>query len=237
MLSTPLRQRHHFLGLGSKFESDEDITTYLSWQNMSGNNDEINTIADILSTLPSPENWDPLSIYQTKYSFDGEAVYAHAYAPSLNSGSGLRLIFRWEASDDEGAVQGHHGNATNADNWKYHDAKPMPFPSNVYDSPQEALLPDSSSSRSGNGSDTPISPQSSLTHTFTFVPNSYHVPLEPEDEDDDYWNSYGRSTSDDEDNGDPSRATRFVANGETEDEKAEDAYWARYAAVHGKLGL
>ena len=84
ILSTPLRQRHHFLGLGSKFESDEDITTYLSWQSMSGNDNEINTIADILSTLPSPENCDPLSIYQTKYSFDGEAVYAHAYAPSLN---------------------------------------------------------------------------------------------------------------------------------------------------------
>ena len=47
----------------------------------------------------------------------------------------------------------------------------------------------------------------------------------------------GDEHNDDEDNGDPSRATRFVANGETEDEKAEDAYWARYAAVHGKLGL
>lgn len=256
LISTPLRQRHVFLGLGQDLDSTEDAAVYLSWPTKStpgsgtasGAGATQHTIADVLAGLPSPENFDPLSAYPTKYTFDGEAVFAHACVPvqifsqlsSSVESPGLRLVFRWEAEEGEGEVAGHGGNA---DGWKYHDVKPMPFPVDAQETPEAALNP---ALAAGPSTPLAVTPAAAILRSVSpkttsagFTPNQYHaeVSSESESDDDAYWNSYGRSGSDDEEDdtiaGGP-RGMR-VSGGETAEEKAEDAYWARYASVQGKL--
>lgn len=222
LLSTPLRQRHTFLTLGDSLDTSEDVATYLCWPSQS--NDE-KRVAGLLNALPSAEAFDPLIAFDTKYSFDGDATYAHASVPvtvqTNDAPSGLRLIFRWEASHADGVVQGHGGHATNIDNWKYHDAKPMPFPSNLYNSPHDACNPPPN----------PDPAQRSIPN----VTNGKGGEAGYGSDDDDYWDSYGNSNSDDEgephesqSNGIPRSMSKI-----SDDAKAEDAYWAQYASVHG----
>lgn len=225
LISTPLRQRHHFLGLGSVLDTAQEAAAYLSWPSSSGSEDDALRVVDLLGALPSAENFDPLVAYPTKYSYDGESVYAHAHVPlsipDKNDSAGLRLVFRWEAKDGDGVIEGHNGSATNVDNWKYHDAKPMPFPPKTFDSPQEATRTEFSAP--------PISSPSAAHPPSGFVPNPYHEPSNAdEDEDDSYWDAYGRSTSDDE-NENPHSSSNTNTHKETD----EDAYWAQYASVHG----
>ncbi|KAL5534197.1 hypothetical protein ACEPAG_659 [Sanghuangporus baumii] len=231
LISTPLRQRHQFLGLGQVLESTQDAAAYLSWPSSQGSEDASLRVVDLLRSLPSPENFDPLLAYPTKYSFDGEAVYAHAQVPLdgfiSDSPNGLRLIFRWEARDGEGAVEGHQGVGTNTDNWKYHDAKPMPFPPNSHDSPQETLHPEAENS----------TPTQSHPPSGDRLPTSFrsqlHIEQSSDSDDDAYWDSYGRSSSDDEDEGMYNSHRSTVSETDDDDEKAEEAYWAQYASVHG----
>lgn len=257
LLSTPLRQRHAFLGLGHELDSADDAAIYLSWPTKSASvsgpgadpKDTQSTIANLLAALPSPENFDPLSAYSTCYSFDGEAVYAHACVPvqsfsqlfSSTNAPGLRLVFRWEAEDVEGEIAGHDGNA---EGWKYHDVKPMPFPADAQETPEAALNPALAAGPSTPHVTTPAAasltsprsvPPSSVSSGFT--PNQYHVDVSSQSDSDDdaYWNSYGRSGSDDEDDDTIAGGPRASGVGETDEEKAEDAYWARYASIQGEI--
>lgn len=257
LLSTPLRQRHTFLGLGHELDSADDAAIYLSWPtksaSVSGPGADVEhtqrTIAELLAALPSPENFDPLSAYSTCYLFDGEAVYAHACVPvqsfsQLSSSAnafGLRVVFRWEAEEDEGEVVGHGGNA---DGWKYHDVKPMPFPADAQETPEAALNPTLAAGPSTPHATTPAaatltSPRSVPPTTAPpgFNPNQYHADVSSDSDydDDAYWNSYGRSGSDDEEDDAIAGGPRVSGVGETDEEKAEDAYWARYASVQGEI--
>lgn len=224
LLSEPLRQRHHFLGLGQSFESAEDAAAYLSWPSGSGGNVDTAQIAEPLANLPSPDNFDPLVKYPTGYSCDGETIYAHAQV-SVNSSArdgadGLRLVFRWEGRQGEGVVQGHDGLSTNADGWKFHDAKPMPFPPGIHDSPQVAL--DSVTMHSAQPA--PAGRDAPKSRADISVPKQ---ETESDDEDD-YWNSYGQTSSDGEE--ERQRDARI----QTSNSADEDAYWARYSSVHGE---
>ena len=262
LLSTPLRQRHIFLGFGHDLDSADDAATYLSWPVKSVSDDSVEAsqraLADLIAALPSPENFDPLSVYPTKYTYDGEAIYAHACVPvqsfsrSLSSSEdsrGLRLVFRWEAGEDEGGVIGHGGNA---DDWKYHDTKPMPFPPDAQESPETALNPSivtvtpTHVHTNGTSAAASLVPSGSVSHPSAsvspgFTPNQYHaeVSYESDSDDDAYWNSYGRSGSDDEEDDTISGGPRGirVSGGEADEEKAEDAYWARYSTVHGESSM
>lgn len=234
LISTPLRQRHHFLGLGQDLDTVQDAASYLSWPSSSDSHDDTLRMIDLLRSLPSPENFDPLTAYPTKYSFDGEAVYAHVQVPLDGSlgddAAGLRLVFRWEARDGEGAIEGLHGTtpATNIDNWKYHDARPMPFPPNSHDSPRGALHPEAEDP----------TPTQSHPSSADQIPASLRSQphIDQSDSDDDaYWDSYGRSNSDDEDGGVYDYRPSAISRADDGDEKAEDAYWAQYASVHGML--
>ncbi|EJD03917.1 uncharacterized protein FOMMEDRAFT_27757 [Fomitiporia mediterranea MF3/22] len=240
LLSTPLRQRHHYLGLGHDLDTARGAATYLSWSSASGSEADSLNIVNLLNYLPSAENFDPLAAYPTKYSYDGEAVFAHAHVPitsvESNDCAGLRLVFRWEAEDGEGVVQGREGAATNADNWKYHDAKPMPFPPNTHDSPQEALHEQLKSSVLASTSTTQTSQSPALRLPQSSEPTLTRAAGHSDSDDDDndaYWNSYGRSNSDDDAEEGAFGVPRISANKEIDDERAEEAYWAQYASVHG----
>ena len=243
LLSIPLRQRHHFLAISPY---DANPAAYLTWPSPSQG--EKDALDELLAALPSADDVDPLQTYPTAYTNDGEATYAHVNVPlhtfmlSSSPGAGLRLIFRWEGSEE----QSGSSEEPSQSGWKYHDCKPMPFPSNASSNP-----PQSSSSPLSPIS--PVTPSSSTTATTTqkaysalgdilasqghaFHSSEDPIPTivtppprptmyAPASDDDDYWNLYGKD-SDEEENR-PGRAAS------DNDEKAEDAYWARYSSVHG----
>ncbi|THH06912.1 hypothetical protein EW145_g3751 [Phellinidium pouzarii] len=227
LLSGSLRQRQHFLDLPNALDTPRDVAAYLSWPSSAASDSETLRLVDLLGALPSPENLDPLVVYPTKYSYDGEAVYAHAQVTVLNiNGNGsdrLRLIFRWDAEDSENIMQDQDGNPTNTDGWKYHDVKPTPFPLDSHDSPQAALK------FAANLASHSASAQALLHHTSVLMPSLNSVGIDY-DSDGAYWDSYGRS---DDDGQVYNISHSIAAHGETDDEKAEDAYWDQYASVHG----
>ncbi|KLO20280.1 hypothetical protein SCHPADRAFT_898309 [Schizopora paradoxa] len=242
LLSTPLRQRHHFLAISPY---DSDPAAYLAWPPSSAQ--EKDALDALLAALPGAEDLDYLQTFPTVYTHDGETTYAHASVPvhdfSGAATKGLRLVFRWEGV--LGAEDASEELGQDQHPWKYHDAKPLPFPSGASPSPtvsntsscpispispascsSENSLPtqDGSSALDRNAIRIPLlslSDPSTVTQS-TFLP----VQDDPESEDDDYWNSYGRG-SDEEEEG-SSRPQRDL-----DDEKAEDAYWARYNSVQG----
>lgn len=227
LLSEPLRQRHHFLGLGGTFESAEDVAAYISWPSSVTHENITSHIVKLLSDLPPPDTFDPLVAYPTKYSCDGETVYAHSHVSQKSSSravdNDLRLVFRWEAGEGQGFVRGHDGHTTNADGWKFHDAKPMPFPQGVYDTPQDAI-----NTVRPTGGVTSIINAESRGASAPKLDRGLDDALQSDD-DDDYWNSYGQSSSNDE-----HESQGFArASGSRNDPNSEDAYWARYASVHG----
>ncbi|PCH33612.1 hypothetical protein WOLCODRAFT_61159 [Wolfiporia cocos MD-104 SS10] len=97
-----------------------------------------------------------------------------------------------------------------SDGWKYHDAALMPFPQGSRDTPQ--------------------APETGLEHSNVFgrvqdeEPDSYSEGSD----DDDYWNAY--SAQDDSAMPDDDDRALQTKDGET---GTEDAYWARYASIHG----
>ncbi|KAI5124656.1 hypothetical protein M0805_004264 [Coniferiporia weirii] len=215
LLSAPLRQRHHFLGLADALDTPQDVAAYLSWPSASISKYNARRIVDLLGALPSPDNFDPLVAYPSKYSYDGDAMYAHArvsvHGVNFNSADELRLVFRWEPEDGEHAL--------NSDGWKYHDMKLMPFPPGALDVPQFA--PDFTDS-----------PSPSVSYPTTFEPRPYHTGVGPDPDEVAYWNSYGVTSSDDDEEGDFLHRPHVTGEG-ADDEKTEDAYWAQYADVHG----
>ena len=229
LLSEPLQQRHHYLALGSTFDSAEDAAAYISWPSPGAEDDSSHYVAKLLGDLPPPDSFDPMLAYPTRYSYDGETIYAHCHVfidPSSNSdNNGLRLIFRWEAGQAEGFVRGHDGRATNAEGWKFHDAKPMPFPLGVFDTQQDAL----DSIRAASG----IRPATTAESRGLSAPgrNGTHDEVLKADDEDAYWNSYGQSSSTD----DFESQGYAQTSGSRNDQSTEDAYWARYASVHGKV--
>ena len=151
-------------------------------------------------------------------------------SPNGTSTHGLRFIFRWEAEPDDGAFIGHGGNA---DGWKYHDVQPMPFPQEAYDSPQLAVDP---SLRSVSATAATTANASSYTANGSVLDvYEEHETASSDSDGDAYWNSYGRSSSDDEEDEyfNPNQTVPSATN-LTDDEKAEDAYWAQYASVQGE---
>ncbi|KAH0838320.1 hypothetical protein J3R83DRAFT_6598 [Lanmaoa asiatica] len=81
LISTPLRQRHHFLQI-----SPSSPVEYLCWPSP----DNAKTI-DLLDSLP------PLSdqaCYPTRYTSDPESTFAHVQISS--DAEGLRMLFHWD---------------------------------------------------------------------------------------------------------------------------------------------
>lgn len=227
LLSAPLRQRHQFLRL----DPLDDALAYLSWPSSSS---QSSTLQSLLAGLPSPEDVDPLAAHSSRYTFDGEAYFAHVHVDSptyslsyshddKDSADGLRFIFRWEPENSSDAMDGSSG-------WKYHDMQTMPFPDNASPSPHDPWpLKDIERSQRDIADVTMPNPRrTSSAQTLTITSES--------DGDDDYWNSYGGNTSDDEDRrrSGSRRSRRSIG---VDDEKAEDAYWAQYASVQGEQGL
>ena len=230
LLSTPLRQRHHFLAL----DPQDDPLQYLTWPS---NNSHSSKLYSLLAGLPSPEDIDPLTAHSTRYTFDGDTYFAHVHIDSPTyslsyshyddqSTDGPRFIFRWEpdqvpdGSQDDGA------------GWKYHDLQTMPFPSDASISPSGVDPTNTAAEHEPTGTNA-----HSLSHVPTTGARFVTQPSESDDDDDDYWNSYGGGGySDNEDAVDyrdragSRRSRRSVT---TDDEKAEDAYWARYSSVQG----
>lgn len=224
LLSEPLQQRHHFLTLGTTFQSTEDAANYISWPSSEDNT--IACVAKLLSELPLADTFDPSVTYLTKYSFDGETVYAHTFIPPNMSSfedDGLRLVFRWEGEKSEGIVKGHDGHPTNADGWKFHDAKPMSFPSlGLHGTPRDALQ---SILRSSAANQIVESRESSNTN--------HHDAGIDEENDDDYWNSYGHESGSEE--AESNNRSHIRAHSSKDEQYTEDAYWASYSAVHGEI--
>lgn len=103
--------------------------------------------------------------------------------------------------------------AGGAGSWKYHDAKLMPFPRESHATPDGAASTVSLTVPSRD----------------SFIGEAKAEDMEDGNDDADYWNSYGGGDVDD-DEGPPKRTISSVSLGST---KAEDAYWAQYANVHG----
>ncbi|KAH8120368.1 hypothetical protein DFH11DRAFT_1539519 [Phellopilus nigrolimitatus] len=220
LLSAPLRQRHHFLGLGADLDTPQDAAAYLSWPAPSGVQTDALSIADLLGALPSAENFDPLVAYPIKYSYDGEAVYAHAQVPVHDFGDRNSEGTRRDR-DERGRLEISRCQA-NA------------FPRGHSRLAQAALDPTASSS----SHTATVSENAPHTHSVHFASsvlksNSYQAESGPDSDDDAYWNLYGRSSSDDDEDESFNPRHAASASGGTDDEKAEDAYWAQYASVHG----
>ena len=109
LISSALRQRHHFLNI-----SPDNPSEYLTWP--SNCPTQGHTVIELLEALPKPI--EHLNCY-VRYSVDEESAFAHVEIPS--DPPGLRLIFQWDP-----------------DGWKYHNIALMPFPPNTFESLQEA---------------------------------------------------------------------------------------------------
>jgi hypothetical protein len=105
LLSSALRQRHHFLDI-----SPDNPIDYLTWPTDSASR---HTVINLLESLPQPIDHLECSV---RYSADAESAFAHVAIPS-DDPPGLRVIFQWE---DDG--------------WKFHNIALMPFPPQTFES-------------------------------------------------------------------------------------------------------
>lgn len=103
------------------------------------------------------------------------------------------------------------------DGWKYHDAKLMPFPPQSYPSLVHVTSPSSLPTAYAP-------PQSSQKDIYGLATNH------GSSDDDDYWNAYGAQDIDLSPTGQHLSLSHRESGGDS-----EDAYWARYSSVHGKL--
>lgn len=101
------------------------------------------------------------------------------------------------------------------DGWKYHDAGIMPFPPN-----SQASLMDVLQTKPSIHQPAAANPVDSF--------NSYGFDSEPSSDDDDYWNAYGSQDALDE-------SEKDLLSSSSDAVGTEDAYWAQYASVHGKI--
>ncbi|CCM01963.1 uncharacterized protein FIBRA_04036 [Fibroporia radiculosa] len=101
--------------------------------------------------------------------------------------------------------------------WKYHDTALMPFPLGSRANLQDATM----SERSNHDSERILPMVHLIDHEYD------HDGLDGSDDDDDYWNAYGSQDDSALFNKDLSASVKGTETG------AEDAYWARYASVHG----
>ncbi|KAF7791837.1 hypothetical protein EIP86_002861 [Pleurotus ostreatoroseus] len=159
---------------------------------------------DLLELLPTPvEDFAPAS-YPTHYTTDGEYVYAHI-GVFPPSREGVRLVFQWD----------------DPDGWKFHDLKTMPFPEGSSPSLLQALT----ASAAATEPDPEPSYGAQITHdSYTYERDDASGS---DDDDDDYWNAYGAADSD---GGSPRQHSLPLKD---DGGDSEDAYWARYASVHG----
>lgn len=164
------------------------------------------TIA-LLEALPKPID-DLLVDAPVRYVVDPESAYAHVEAFSIGDEDedGLRLVFQWDGNDS----------------WKYHDANVMPFPPNGYASLEEALAKVDAE---------PHSASAEVEGDGHARQGGASASAGSSDDDDDYWNSYGGA--EDDDHASPKAHNRHPGSKEGSDAGGEDAYWARYASVHG----
>ncbi|KAH9946643.1 hypothetical protein B0H21DRAFT_778993 [Amylocystis lapponica] len=159
-------------------------------------------MALFLESLPRPIHRDEPVTHPVQYTSDGEHTYAHV-AVSSGVDNGARLIFQWDGLGE----------------WRYHDANIMPFP------------PDSRPTLQIDASSSPLGyVQKAVPSTYP-EPQSYgHLDGEhayEDDDDDDYWNSYGSHEDVIPDGNSQSLSGRDTGGG------TEDAYWAQYSSVHG----
>lgn len=107
LISKPLLQRHHFLQI-----TPENPKEYLCWPS--------NSQEDVIQLLESRHTDDSPSAYQSRYTFDGDFIYAHVSVSPDDRG--VRLVFLWDSSDES---------------WRFHDLNIMPFPIDAKSVPQE----------------------------------------------------------------------------------------------------
>jgi hypothetical protein len=100
------------------------------------------------------------------------------------------------------------------ESWKYHDSTVMPFP------PGTRPFLDDPAARAA--SDSVSSPTSGVERVKGATSDG-------EDDDDDYWNSYGAE--------DDSGIKLSSSTSKGEADVSEDAYWAQYAAVQGMISV
>ncbi|RDB29473.1 hypothetical protein Hypma_015493 [Hypsizygus marmoreus] len=113
LLSSALRQRHHFLHISS-----DDPADYLVWP--APDPPAQKKIIDLLESFQKPE--EPHD-YIIRYTSDSESTFAHV-AISSRDPPGLRLVFQWNQPDG----------------WAYHNLALMPFPPNTFESLQDLML-------------------------------------------------------------------------------------------------
>ncbi|KAI0669923.1 hypothetical protein C8Q78DRAFT_976572 [Trametes maxima] len=116
LLSKPLLQRHHFLGL-----SPEQPDDYLCWPSSP---ERKARAIDLLESRPRPVDDDHPLAYPIQYSFDGEDFHAHVDL-SAGGGEGARVIFQWDESGE----------------WRYHNTEVMPFPPGGRSALEDVLVP------------------------------------------------------------------------------------------------
>ncbi|KAJ3761892.1 hypothetical protein EV360DRAFT_79828 [Lentinula raphanica] len=174
LISKPLLQRHHFLGL----DPDTDLKGYLMWAS------EDDVAFERLEGLAPPTAGDEDPVVGIRYTADKESIYAHAELLSYASHASaqIRLVFLWDPVDST---------------WKYHNIASMPFPAGSTLDVADAIEKES--------------------------PNP-EIQLNGHEDDDDYWNSYGREDG-------KEHIPRNKSNGDLAG--SEDAYWAQYASVQG----
>lgn len=102
--------------------------------------------------------------------------------------------------------------------WKYHDTNIMPFPPGSQPSLHDVLAEAVTKATEGQGS------RPSSLHRY-----SLGVDDSDENDDDSYWNAYGAQ----DDEGGPKIYEPVPQTADA----SEDAYWAQYSSVQGKLKL
>lgn len=112
LISRPLLQRHHFLGI-----SCHDPLQYLAWP---GDKDAPHAVQLLRSFHRPPDDLQ----FTAQYSADLECMHAHVHITNAeDSAKDFRLIFQWHPS---------HA-------WQYHNIALMPFPTTTYSSFDDAL--------------------------------------------------------------------------------------------------
>jgi len=173
LVSRPLLQRHHFLGL-----TPDNAAEYLVWPS-----EEQSHVAELLQNRPVPSHDESEEHLIIQYTADTENLIAQ-----VRITSDLRILFLWD---------NQHG-------WQYHNLATMPFPSNTYTEFSDAFAA--------------YSPND-------FLPEPTSPAAIAEDDDDSYWNAYGKG--DDLDQPQVSRPAQDA------NANSEDAYWAQYSSVQG----
>lgn len=127
LLSLHARRRHDFV----TSDPAHDRAAYVSF---SADDAELDAVNNALAHVPGAADLEERTArgYETLYTADDEAVYAHAKvigeedgAQAVGGKQGMRVVFR---SDK-------HGDPS----WKLFDVRCMPFPSDAHDTPQAAV--------------------------------------------------------------------------------------------------